>query len=58
MYRIYVRQPWDTSWQCYNPRKKYLTKFGAEHALNKIKSSANWVHDRTEFRVDSPDFIG
>lgn len=57
MYRIYVRQPWDTSWQCYNPRKKYWTKAGAERAVKKMKS-ANWVTDRTEIEVDNLDFTG
>ena len=57
MYRIYVRQPWDTTWMAYNPRKKYWTKFGANRQVKKL-GSANWVSDRTELRVDSVDFTG
>jgi hypothetical protein len=51
MYQILIRQPWDTEWQIYNPRKTYWTKFGADRAVKKLKQS-NWATERTEFKVD------
>jgi len=56
MYKVYVRQPWDTTWQVYNPRKSYLFKWMGEFKVRELKQS-NWVTERTEFRVDRPSNV-